>query len=97
MTYIASYAIIYHMALEQATYHLGYTLDGEQPSINLHTHPAHLEDLLETCDDLANLQGYLGMPDDFTFDAEAFGYAGAGRLEDSSRVAGWADLKVGNT
>lgn len=94
MTYVVSYAINYIMALEQATYHLGYTLAGEQPSISLHTHPAHLEQIVETRDDLAHLQKYLGMSDNFTFDAEAFGYAGVGRLEDSSHVAGWAALSL---
>ncbi len=82
------------MSRSQATYHLGYELDGQQPVISVHADPAYFKDLLLKSDHLRGVQEYLGLASDFTHHEEAFGYGGIGRLEESSKGLGWMALKL---
>ena len=82
------------MSLEKAVYHLGYEVEGEQPVINVHSHPESFEVLTGLEADLSGLQEYLHMDEAFAFDADAFGYGGVGRLEPSPHVDGWSKLRL---
>ena len=82
------------MSLEKAVYHLGYEVEGEQPVINVHSHPKSFEALTGLEAELSELQKYLHMDEAFAFDDDDFGYSGVGRLEQSAHVEGWNTLKL---
>jgi len=82
------------MSFEKAIYHLGFGVDGEQPVINVHSHPKSFEALTGLEAELSELQRYLHMDEAFAFDDDTFGYGGVGRLEPSTHVDGWNSLRL---
>ena len=82
------------LALEQATYHLGYEVNGEQPVISLHTDLANLASLQDLDENLADIQAYLGIKSPFSFELDAFGYEGVGTIDESAHVVGWTALRL---
>jgi hypothetical protein len=82
------------MTLEQATYHLGYELKGEQPVISLHTDLANLANLQYLDKNLVRTQTYLGINSPFTYELEAFGFEGVGTIDEPACVAGWVALRL---
>lgn len=80
--------------LEQASYHLGYEVDGDQPVISVHTDLANFAGLQEEEEGLARYQSYLGIDSPFSFDVDRFGYEGLGSIEESTRVEDWTVLRL---
>lgn len=82
------------ITLDQATYHLGYEVNGEQPVISLHTDPANLESLHDLDENLERVQEYLGIKSPFIFEDDAFGFEGVGTVSESAHVVGWTALRL---